>query len=87
MYLVNHKVVLKTREELADAIENARSIGAYNQPSCPVYAGSCDTGNNVYHYYRDSDGKYYYQDERCLQFENIIKEHTKGRKRHGTETN
>lgn len=81
MYLDNHEVVLKTREELADAVENAKSIGAYNEPENPVYIGSLETEYNVYHFYQDSDRRFYYEDERCLQFEKKIKEHRKGRKK------
>lgn len=80
-FFPRHEIVFKTREELAEAEANARSIGAYNQPLKPEYIGSIATGNDVYHHYRDVDGRYYYISESTLQFEKLIKEHRKGRKR------
>ena len=80
MYLEKHPVILKNREQLADVIGHAKSIGAYNQPDNPVYIGSYDSGNNIFHYFQD-DGCFYFEDERCLQFDKEMKEHQKERRR------
>ncbi len=81
MYLEKHPVILQNREQLADVIGHAKSIGAYNQPDNPVYIGSYDSGNNIFHYFQDDDGCFYFEDERCLQFDKEIKEHQKERRR------
>lgn len=79
--MIYSEVIFKSKEELADIEAVARSIGAYNQPVDPVYIGSRKSERNIYHYYRDVDGKYYYESERCLLFDRYVNYEKKGRRK------
>ncbi len=81
MYIKTDEIILKTREELGEAAENAWSIGAYNEPIEPVYIGSCKTEHNTYHYFMDIDGTYYFEDEVTMKFDKELKEHQKKTKK------
>ncbi len=75
-------VIFRTKEELKAARENAWSIGAYNIPELPTeYLGSIDEKNDIYHYYRDKDGKYFFESERTLRFDREMREARKKRRR------
>lgn len=76
----NFKITIKPRDELPKHISDARSIGAYNIPENPVYIGSEQTANDVYHYFADDDGTYYYESERTMRFEEEMKERQLKRK-------
>lgn len=75
-----YDIVIKTREELPQGISAARSIGAYNIAENPVYIGSEQTANDVYHYFADNDGTYYYESEKTRRFEEEMKERQLKRK-------
>lgn len=62
-------VRLGTAEELAEAKGKAWSIGANSQPKDPEYIGSRRDGDNTYHYFKDTDGKFYFLSSRLLEFE------------------
>ena len=67
--------VFRSEEELSEAKGNAWSIGAYNIPENPVeYLGSLTAKRDIYHYYRDKNGKYFYESERTLRFERKMRE-------------
>lgn len=74
------EIILKTKEELGDAIKNAVSIGANNQPKNSVYIGSCTDEYDTWHYYQDEDGTFYYEGERILEFDCEMKEAQRRRK-------
>lgn len=62
-------VVLRPGEELEGAIENAWSINENNQPKEPEYIGSQKENHTIYHYFKDTDGKYYYLSSNTMDFE------------------
>lgn len=81
--MINIKeIIIKEKEELPKDINNARSIGAYNQPDNPVYIGSLKTKWNTYHYFTDGDSDFYYESERTMRFDEEMQEAKKERKRY-----
>lgn len=73
-------IILRAREELEEARKNAWSIGAYNTPKGSAeYLGSLSENNDIFHFYRDAEKKYYYESERGLKFD---REMRKAQKRH-----
>ncbi|MCM1259242.1 MAG: hypothetical protein NC307_15555 [Roseburia sp.] len=67
--------VFRSEEELSEVKGNAWSIGAYNIPENPVkYLGSLRAERDIYHYYRDKNGKYFYESERTLKFDREMRE-------------
>lgn len=75
-------VVFRSEEELSEVKGNAWSIGAYSIPELPVeYLGSTKIGNDIHHYYRDKNGKYFYESERILKFDREIREAQERRKK------
>lgn len=79
--MLNVEILLKDRKELQEDVKEAWSIGAYNEPKDPVYIGSRETEYDTYHYFKDSDGRYYYESGRTMKFEKEIKELQKKRHR------
>ena len=77
---MKHEVILKTKEELGEAVGQAVSIGANNQPENPVYIGSYKGEYGTWHYYRDGDGKFYYENSRIMEFDREMKEAQRRRK-------
>lgn len=74
--------VFRTEEELSEAKGNAWSIGAYNIPEHPVeYLGSLKEERDIHHYYRDKNGKYYFESERILKFDREMREAQERRKK------
>ena len=75
-------VVFRSEEELSEAKGNAWSIGAYNIPETPVeYLGSLKAERDIYHYYRDKNGMYFYKSEKSLRFDREMREAQERRKR------
>lgn len=73
-------IILRTKEELKETEGRAWSIGAYNIPEEPIkYLGSLAENNNIYHYYKDRGGNYYFETERGLKFDREMRE---AQKRH-----
>lgn len=73
--MVKREVIFRSEEELKEARGNAWSIGAYSIPEDPVeYLGSLAKKDDVWHYYKDKNGKYFYESERTLKFEREMRE-------------
>lgn len=76
--------VFRSEEELKEVKGNAWSIGAYNIPEHPVeYLGSLKLKKerDIHHYYRDKNGKYYFESESTLKFDREIREAQERRKK------
>lgn len=74
--------VFRSEEDLSEVRGNAWSIGAYNIPEHPVeYLGSLKKERDIYHYYRDKNGKYFYENERTLRFDREMREAQERRKK------
>ena len=75
-----HEVIFRSEEELREVRGNAWTIGAYSIPEEPVeYLGSLAEKDDISHYYRDRNGKYFYESERSLRFD---REMRKAQERH-----
>lgn len=74
--------VFRSEEDLSEVKRNAWSIGAYNIPETPVeYLGSLTAKRDIYHYYRDKNGKYYFESENTLKFDREMREAQERRKK------
>ena len=73
-------IILKPEEELGETVKGAVSIGANNQPENPEYIGSTGTGCDLYHYFKDTDGRIYFLSSRTMQFDREMREARKRRK-------
>ena len=77
-----HEVIFRSEEELREVRGNARTIGAYSIPEEPVeYLGSLAGKDDISHYYRDRNGKYFYESERSLRFDREMREAQERRRR------
>lgn len=80
--LTEHRI--KEQREVPELLRGeifgqAVTIGAYNIPDSPEYIGSKKTKHDTYHYFRDADGKYYFESERIMEFDRQIRESQKRR--------
>ena len=77
-----HEVIFRSEEELREVRGNAWTIGAYSIPEEPVeYLGSLAEKDDICHYYRDRNGKYFYESERSLRFDREMREAQERRRR------
>ena len=77
-----HEVIFRSEEELREVRGNAWTIGAYSIPEEPVeYLGSLAGKDDISHYYRDRNGKYFYESERSLRFDREMREAQERRRR------
>lgn len=71
-----------TEEELLkEAREHARSFPGLLPPNNAVFIGMEKLENNTYFYYRDDEGRFYYDSVRARRFEKEMQERKKERDR------
>lgn len=67
-------------EELEKAKKEARSVGAFNIPVCPELLGIVEKGDDKIYFYKDKAGKYFFESERTMKFEQEMKDAQKRRR-------